>query len=68
MTRQFDHKEIEREQYIQDHSSTKNLKEEIKELKKENVKLKKKVKKLKKQICKEEYASLTDEQMAHFTE
>lgn len=52
MTRDFDRKEIERQEYLQDHSSTKFLKEEIKELKKENSNLKKKVKALSKQIKK----------------
>lgn len=46
MTRDFDRKETERQQYIQDHSSTRNLKEEIRELKEENEKLKKKIEKL----------------------
>ncbi len=47
MTRDFDRKESERQQYIQDHSSTKHLKEEIESLKKENEKLKKQLKKYK---------------------
>lgn len=47
MTRGFDKKEAERQQYLQDHSSTKHLKEEIESLKKENEKLKKQLKKYK---------------------
>lgn len=47
MTRDFDRKEFERDQYLQDHSSTRHLKIEIEELKKENEKLKKQVAKLK---------------------
>jgi ubiquinone biosynthesis protein UbiJ len=46
MTRDFDRKETERQQYIQDHTSTKYLKERIAELEKENDKLKKKIEKL----------------------
>jgi len=66
MTRDFDRKESERQQYIQDHSSTKHLKEEIESLKKENEKLKKQIVKLKKQIHKEEYVLLTDDQLDIF--
>lgn len=47
MTREFDRKDSEREQYLQDHSSTRHLKVEIEELKKENEKLKKQIAKLK---------------------
>lgn len=47
MTRDFDRKESEREQYLQDHSSTRHLKMEVEELRKENEKLKKQVAKLK---------------------
>ena len=46
MSREFDRKETERQQYIQDHSSTKHLKERIVELETENEKLKKKIEKL----------------------
>ena len=46
MTRDFERKETERQQYNQDHSSTKYLKERISELEKENEKLKKKIEKL----------------------
>ncbi len=51
MTRQFDRKETERQQYLLDHSSTKHLKIEVEELKKENEKLKKKVEKLTKELA-----------------
>jgi hypothetical protein len=47
MTRDFDRKEKERTEYLQDHTSTKYLKEEIESLKKENEKLKKLIKKYK---------------------
>lgn len=47
MTRDFDRKESEREQYLQDQESTRHLKIEIEELKKENEKLKKQITKLK---------------------
>jgi hypothetical protein len=50
MSRDFDRKEIEREQYIQDHSSTNLLKEENANLRIENEKLKEQVKALKKQL------------------
>ena len=46
MARDFDRKEAERERYIQDHSSTKYLRERVAELEAENEKLKKKIEKL----------------------
>ena len=46
MTRDFNRKEAERQQYSDDHSSTKYLKERITELEIENEKLKKKIEKL----------------------
>lgn len=66
MTRDFERKETERQQYEQDYSATRALKAEIDELKKEVAKLKKKVKKLKKKSCHEVYVPLTDEQMKPF--
>jgi hypothetical protein len=51
MTRQFDRKELERERYIEDHSSTNHLKEENQVLKHENEKLKDKVARLKAQLA-----------------
>jgi ubiquinone biosynthesis protein UbiJ len=46
MSREFDRNETERQQYIQDHSSTKHLKERITELESEVERLKKKIEKL----------------------
>jgi predicted RNase H-like nuclease (RuvC/YqgF family) len=46
MAREFDRQETERQRYIQDHGSTKHLKERITELEKKNDKLKKKIEKL----------------------
>lgn len=60
-------KELEREQYNQDHSSTRHLKDEIAQLKKENERLKKQLKNLKlKKACHETVVPLTDEQLAFF--
>jgi hypothetical protein len=46
-----EHKELEREKHIQDHSSTSHLKEENKFLKKQNEKLKDKVARLKSRLA-----------------
>jgi hypothetical protein len=47
MAREFDKKELEREEYIQHHSSTRVLSQRISELEIENEKLKEKVADLK---------------------
>ena len=56
MTRGFDHKEAERRNYLQDHSSNRYLREEVDSLKKENEKLKRKVEKLQAEVI--EYQKL----------
>lgn len=52
MTRKFDRKELERAEYISDHTAKRSFVAEIKSLKEENLKLQLKVLKLKKKIKK----------------
>lgn len=52
MTRDFDRKEKERQNYMQDHSSKRNLKEENTELQSKVMALEAKVEKLQKQLKK----------------